>query len=110
MRSRWCGVALAIALLLNPTYQWLMWEFFHPDAVAIAPLLFAYWAARERRWGWFTVAAVIALSCKEDVALAVVVLGLLVAFRLRGDQRRLAFGFGSMVVGFLVPSVDSVER
>ena len=83
MRSRWCGVALAIALLLNPTYQWLMWEFFHPDAVAIGPLLFAYWAARERRWGWFTVAAVIALSCKEDVALAVVVLGLLVVFRTR---------------------------
>ncbi len=105
LRSRWCGVALAIALLLNPTYQWLMWEFFHPDAVAIGPLLFAYWAARERRWGWFTVAAVIALSCKEDVALAVVVLGLLVAFRLRRDQRRLAFGFGSMVVGFLVPVV-----
>ncbi len=105
LRSRWCGVALAIALLLNPTYQWLMWEFFHPDAVAIGPLLFAYWAARERRWTWFTVAAVIALSCKEDVALAVVVLGLLVAFRLRGDQRRLAFGLGSMVVGCLVPVV-----
>jgi uncharacterized membrane protein len=105
LRSRWCGVALAIALLLNPTYQWLMWEFFHPDAVAIGPLLFAYWAARERRWGWFTVSAVIALSCKEDVALAVVVLGLLVAFRLRRDQRRLAFGLGSMLVGFLVPIV-----
>ena len=41
LRSRWCGVALAAALLLNPTYQWLMWEFFHPDAVAIGPLLFA---------------------------------------------------------------------
>ena len=62
LRSRWCGVALAVALLLNPTYQWLMWEFFHPDAVSIGPLLFAYWAARERRWGWFTVAALIALS------------------------------------------------
>ena len=32
----------AAALLLNPTYQWLTWEFFHPDAVAIGPLLFAY--------------------------------------------------------------------
>ena len=58
LRSRWCGVALAVALLLNPTYQWLMWEFFHPDAVAIGPLLFAYWAARQQRWGWFAVAAV----------------------------------------------------
>ena len=51
LRSRWCGVALAVALLLNPTYQWLMWEFFHPDAVAIGPLLFAYWAARAATVG-----------------------------------------------------------
>jgi uncharacterized membrane protein len=105
LRSRWCGVALAVALLLNPTYQWLMWEFFHPDAVAIGPLLFAYWAARERRWGWFTVAAVIALMCKEDVALAIVVLGLLVAFRLRGDRRHLAVGFGLVALGLLIPVV-----
>ena len=33
-RSKWAGVALAAALLLNPTYQWLTWEFFHPDALA----------------------------------------------------------------------------
>jgi uncharacterized membrane protein len=105
LRSRWCGVALAVALLLNPTYQWLMWEFFHPDAVAIGPLLFAYWAARERRWGWFAVAAVIALMCKEDVALAIVVLGLLVAFRLRRDTRRLAIGLGLVALGLLVPVV-----
>jgi uncharacterized membrane protein len=105
LRSRWCGVALAVVLLLNPTYQWLMWEFFHPDAVAIGPLLFAYWAARERRWGWFTAAGVIALSCKEDVALALLVLGLLLAFRLRDDYRRLVMGLGALVVAVLVPSL-----
>ena len=99
LRSRWCGVALAIALLLNPTYQWLMWEFFHPDAVAIGPLLFAYWAARQRRWGWFAVAAVIALECKEDVALAVVVLGLLFAFRLRRDSAPARVRLRSIIVG-----------
>jgi uncharacterized membrane protein len=86
LKSRWAGVALAAALLLNPTYQWLTWEFFHPDAVAIGPLLFAYWAARNKRWRWFTFAAVLALICKEDVALAVAVLGLVIWFR--GDRRR----------------------
>ena len=105
LKSRWCGVALAIALLLNPTYQWLMWEFFHPDAVAIGPLLFAYWAARERRWGWFTVAAVIAMSCKEDVALAVVMLGLILAFRVGRARQRLLLGVVAMAAGFLVPIV-----
>jgi uncharacterized membrane protein len=86
LRSKWAGVVLAAALLLNPTYQWLTWEFFHPDAVAIGPLLFAYWAARSKRWRWFTVAAVLAVICKEDLAIAVAILGLIVAFR--GDRKR----------------------
>ncbi len=81
LASRWLGVAMAGALLLNPTYQFLTWEFFHPDALAIAPLLFAYWAARAGRWRWFTVAALLALACKEDVALAVAVMGILIAVR-----------------------------
>ena len=109
LRSRWCGVALAVALLLNPTYQWLMWEFFHPDAVAIGPLLFAYWAARQKRWGWFAVAAVIALACKEDVALAVVMLGLILAFRFRADQRRFAYGVLTIGLGLLVPVVVDAD-
>jgi uncharacterized membrane protein len=86
LRSKWAGVALAAALLLNPTYQWLTWEFFHPDAVAIGPLLFANCTARNKRWGWFTFAAVLAVICKEDFALAVAVLGLVIL--VRGDRRR----------------------
>lgn len=83
--DRWPAVALSSVLLLHPTYQFLTWEYFHPDALAVAPLLFAYWAARAKRWAWFTVAAVLAVSCKEDVALAVIVLGILIA--VRGDRR-----------------------
>ncbi len=83
--ERWLAVAMAAVLLLNPTYQYLTWEFFHPDALAIAPLLFAYWAAREKRWGWFAVAGTSAIICKEDVALALLVIGVLVW--IRGDRR-----------------------
>jgi uncharacterized membrane protein len=101
--SRWAGVGVAVALLLNPTYQWLVWEFFHPDAVSIAPLLFAYWAARQERWGWFTVAAVLALACKEDVALSILVLGLLIAFRFHASRPRVTLGLGTLAVGVLVP-------
>ena len=32
------GSRSAAALLLNPTYQWLTWEFFHPDAGRDRPL------------------------------------------------------------------------
>jgi Predicted membrane protein len=87
--DRWLAVVLGAVYLLHPTSQWLVWEFFHPDAVAIGPLLFAYWAARERRWKWFACAALIAAMCKEDVALLLVVIGLLVAWR---GERRIGFG------------------
>ena len=83
--SRWPAVAMAGVLLLHPTYQYLVWEFFHPDALALGPLLFAYWAARARRWNWFAVAGVLALATKEDVALAMIILGALIAAR--GDRR-----------------------
>ena len=83
--ERWPAVALSAVLLLHPTYQYLVWEFFHPDALAVSPLLFAYWAARARRWRFFAVAVVLTLACKEDAALAVLVLGLLIA--VRGDRR-----------------------
>jgi uncharacterized membrane protein len=86
LRSKWAGVALAAVLLLNPTYQWLTWEFFHPDAVAIGPLLFAYWAARSKRWPWFWVAAALTVLCKEDLALAIALLGILIWFR--GDRTK----------------------
>ena len=76
---------MAAVLLLNPTYQWLTWEFFHPDAVAIAPLLFAYWARARARWKWFVLFAVLAAACKEDVVLAIAVMGVLVA--VRGDRK-----------------------
>jgi uncharacterized membrane protein len=99
LADRWPAAALGVVYLLHPTSQWLVWEFFHPDAVSIGPLLFAYWAARERRWKWFAFAAVLAAMCKEDVALVLVVIGLLIA--LRGD-RRIGFGVSLCSLGWYV--------
>ncbi len=76
--DRWVALLPAAALLLNPTYQYLTWEFFHPDAIAAAALLFAVWAGHARRWGWFALSASVAVACREDVALAVAGLGALV--------------------------------
>mgnify|MGYP000418553938 CR=1 FL=1 len=85
LKDRWLALVLAGVLLLNPTMQWLTWEFFHPDSLVIAPLLFAYWAATRRKWRWFIVATALALACKEDAALAVGAMGLVIA--LRGERR-----------------------
>lgn len=99
LHDRWLACALGVVYLLHPTSQWLVWEFFHPDAVSIGPLLFAYWAARERRWQWFAVAAVLAAMCKEDVALVLVIIGLLIAYR---GERRIGFGVSAISLGWYV--------
>jgi uncharacterized membrane protein len=75
----WLALVPALAYLLHPAVQWITWWAYHPDSLAITPLLFAWWLAATRRWGWFWVAAAVALACKEDVALSVVMLGLLIA-------------------------------
>jgi uncharacterized membrane protein len=79
LQSGWLGVVVAACFLLYPSLEWINWWHFHPDALTITPLLFAWWLATRRRWGWFAVAVGVALACKEDAALAVIMLGLVIA-------------------------------
>ena len=85
LESAWMAVVLAAAWLLYPAVEWINWWHFHPDALIATPLLFAYWLATRRRWRWFAGAVVVAMLCKEDAALAVFMLGLLIAWR--GDRK-----------------------
>jgi uncharacterized membrane protein len=90
LESGWLAVAVAGSFLLYPALEWINWWHFHPDALIITPLLFAWWlatrpTAQPRRWGWFAVAVAVALACKEDAALAVLILGLVLA--VRGERR-----------------------
>ncbi len=81
----WVGTALGIAFLLQPALQFFMSELFHPEVIAITPLLCAYYCSVRERWAWFACFAVLAVCWKEDVALAVAILGLVIA--LRGNRR-----------------------
>ena len=72
---------MPVAYLLHPAVQGLTWWMYHPDSLAITPLVFAWWLARTARWRWFAVACAVALSCKEDMALAVLVMGLVIVAR-----------------------------
>jgi uncharacterized membrane protein len=83
--SGWLGVAFGAAFLLHPALQLFMQELFHPEVLAITPLLCAYYCSVRRRWGWFALWCAVAVCWKEDIALAVMLLGILVA--LRGDRR-----------------------
>lgn len=88
--NAWTALGLSAAYLLYPSLEWINWWHFHPDALIITPLLFAYWLASRHRWGWFWVAVVVALACKEDAALAVFMLGLVVWLKFGNRRNGLA--------------------
>src|SRR5688572_29120536 len=75
----WVGCAAALAYLLHPTIEWINWWHFHPDALAVSPLLWAWWFAAAGRWRWFTACIALALAAKEDVGLAVAMMGVVLA-------------------------------
>ena len=88
---RWLGddrlaVAAAAVYLLYPPLQWATVTEFHPVTLAAPLLLFCIWAAEERRYLTLTVLAVLAALCKEEVGLALAMLGLWMV--VRGSGRR----------------------
>jgi uncharacterized membrane protein len=84
----WVGVAFAAAYLMYAPIQWITSANFHPEALVVTPFLFAWYFARRRSWGWYFVAVVFALSTREDTALAVFVLGIvLLVLYWRSDDR-----------------------
>ena len=85
---RWLGVVIAWAFLLHPTSGWLVWEFFHPEVMALGPLLMAYRAARTQHWRAFVVWGVIAACTKEDMMLALAMIGLSVVLPVKKDRMR----------------------
>lgn len=95
----WLAVGLAIAYLLHPSTQYLASELFHPEVMAITPLLFAYWFATRERWRWFAACAVLAAAWKEDVSLAVIMLGVVVAAR---GHRRVGLATASLALTWFV--------
>jgi uncharacterized membrane protein len=106
----WLPLAVVAIYLLHPALGFMSWELFHPEVMAITPLLFAWWLAGRRRWGWYAVALIYAVLWKEDVALAAMVLGLILA--VRKDTRRIglitagaAFAWYLVITRVMLPAV-----
>ncbi len=79
--GEWISLGLALAFLGNYAAQWMLMETFHPEVVAVAPLLFAWLAAQDGRWRAYGVWLALAVIWKEDVALAAAMLGVVLVVR-----------------------------
>ena len=69
------GVAFAGLYLLYPALHGVNSFDFHPVALAIPILLFCFYAFKTKRYRWGMVLAVLAMMCKENVALVVIAMG-----------------------------------
>ena len=86
----WIGLLFAVVYLMYAPIQWISWANFHPESLVIAPLLYAWWFGSNRRWRGMFISLLIALSIREDTALVVIMLGLILVLMYRpgkGDHR-----------------------
>ena len=98
----WMGLLFAVVYLMYAPIQWIAWANFHPESLVIAPLLYAWWFASRRRWRGMFVALVIALSIREDTALVVMMLGVVLAIMYRpgkGEHRDRMMALATFVLG-----------
>lgn len=99
------GVVFALAYLAAPEILGEALWGFHPVTLATPLLLAAILALDARRYGWFLLAGALAAATKEDVALALVPLGLLIALSHRRPRLGIAVALGAVAwtaVCFLV--------
>jgi uncharacterized membrane protein len=91
--TEWIAAGVALAYLGSPVIQWINWAHIHPESFSTLPFLCAWWAMLRRRWGWFGVCVVILISTREETALAVTMMGLVMVWRtlmLHRGARRMA--------------------
>jgi len=97
LRSSWAGFAFVVAYLFHFSPQWKIQETFHPESLAVAFLAAAWWFASIGRWRWYSLCILGALIWKEDVAIAVAVLGLAIALAHRAPLKGVATSAAGVV-------------
>ena len=104
----WASAALPLAYLLHPVAQGNVWETFHPEAMAMTPLLLAYDAADESRWRRYWVWLGLAVIWKTDVALFIAALSLLFVRRRDRHIGWATFAFATawflLAISVLIPT------
>lgn len=108
----WLGLLVGVAWLLQPTVSWLVQEGFHPDGMAIPFLVWTYYFGerflRQREVGHvprstkvlLVASFLLAISWKEDLALALV--GMALVWAIRGHWRLALRVGGAAALWFVV--------
>ncbi len=76
LRSQVAGLIFATIYLLYPALESAVAFDFHGLTVAVPLLTYALWAMYTRRYRLFAVMAILAMTCKEDIPLLVLMMGL----------------------------------
>ena len=100
---RWplAAPVMALAYFFAPALLGLNLFDFHPVSLATPALLYAVLALTYKRNGWFLLACLIAASSKEDVPMAVALLGILVMWKYKQPRLGLAVFIGGCLWSFL---------
>ena len=85
----------ALGYLVVPFLHTLSLFEFHLIAFAATPLLWAWLEYERGRWGWFWVAAILAMSVREDVGLVVATVGVAALLQ----RRSWRWVWGPLLVG-----------
>lgn len=92
LQNDWLALVFAAAFLMHPAIQSANWLEFHALTLAPTFLLAACYFLFTAQPGWFALFAVLAASCKEEMALLICMMGLY-AFLV---QHRRTFGLWTM--------------
>jgi uncharacterized membrane protein len=94
---QWLPLLFVFSYVMYAPIQWISWANFHPEALVVTPMLFAWWFATGRRWTAMFVSVAIVLSIREDAALAMIMFGGVVLYRNWMQRHRRGMMMGGAV-------------
>jgi uncharacterized membrane protein len=109
LESDFAALSLLVAYLLFPTLAVVtLWDF-HPPALAVGFLMYAFYFLVKRNPFWFLLFAMLAMMCKEHIALVVAFIGLYAVIRYRdwllgGLTIVLAMGYFGALMYWIIPA------
>jgi len=81
LKSRWASLAVCFSLLMFPAMHYVNLEDFHPESFILLFVLCAFYFLIKKKYPLYMLFVVLALMCKEEVALTMFLVGIYVFFR-----------------------------